>query len=229
MVSLNKEKVAAIVPALNEGVSVGKVLKILLNSKDLDQVILVDDGSIDKTAEIGEKLGVKVIRLPKIGGSGKGNAIKQGLKATDAKIIVFFDADLIGLSKKHVSSLVEPMHKENIGMCIGVRNRFWGLSKLIARVDPLMAIGGERAIKRELFEKIPGKFLQGFATETALNYYCLKKKIPVKLIVLENLKVITKEKKWGSLIGFILRIKMIFEIIKVRLMFIFCKNEHTSV
>jgi glycosyltransferase involved in cell wall biosynthesis len=225
MINLVKEKVAAIVPALNEEANIGEVLKVLLSSKFIDQVILVDDGSIDKTAEIGKKLGAKIVKLPKIGGSGKGNAMKQGLKATDAKIIVFFDADLMGLSEEHISLLVEPMLEEDIEMCVGIRNRLWGLPRLIAKIDPLMAIGGERAIKRELFEKIPDELLQGFATETTLNYRCLAEKLPIKYVILRNLKVITKEKKWGLLRGLAARMKMIFEIIKIRLMFIFYKNE----
>lgn len=225
MKNLAKEKVAAIVPALNEEANVGEVLKVLLSSKVLDQVILVDDGSTDKTAEIGKRLGAKVIKLSKIGGSGKGNAMKQGLKATNAQIIVFFDADLVGLSEEHISSLVGPMLKENIEMCIGIRDRLFGLPELIAKIDPLMAIGGERAIKRDLFEKISDKFLQGFAVEPALDYYCLAKKLPVKYAILKKLRVIIKEKKRGLLNGFISRIEMVFEIIKTRLVLILYKNE----
>lgn len=225
MTDSNKEKIAAIVPALNEEANIGEVLKVLLNSKILNQVILVDDGSVDKTAEIGERLGVKVIKLPKTGGSGKGNAMKRGIEATDAGIIVFFDADLIGLSQEHISLLVEPMLKEDIKMCVGIRNRLWGLPRLIAKINPSMAIGGERAVRRELFEKISSKFLQGFATETTLNYYCMTKKIPVRRVVLKGLKVVTKEMKWGFIKGFASRLKMVFEIVKVKLMFIFHKNE----
>lgn len=222
---MDKEKVAAIVPALNEEKNVARVLEVLLSSKYLDEVILVDDGSTDKTAEIGKKLGVKVVRLEKIGGSGKGNVMKQGLKATDAKIIVFFDADLVGLDKDHVHLLVEPMIKENIKMCIGIRERLMGLPWIIAKIDPLMAIGGERAIRRELLENIPDKFVKGFSVEPALNYYCRKNKIPVKKVLLRNLDVIIKEKKWGFIKGFAARLRMMFEIAKIRLIFIFYKNE----
>ncbi|MCX6723861.1 MAG: glycosyltransferase [Candidatus Staskawiczbacteria bacterium] len=225
MVKSNKKKIAAIVPALDEEANVGKVLKVLLNSKVLDRVILVDDGSTDRTAEIGKKLGAEVVKLPKIGGSGKGNAMKAGLEKTDAEIIVFFDADLVGLSQKHISKLVKPMLEEDVGMCVGIRDRLLGLPRLIATLDPLMAIGGERAIKRGLFEKIPDKFLQGFAVEPSLNYYCRIKGSTVKYVVLDNLKVVTKEEKWGFFRGFVLRLKMMFEILKIRLMLPFYKNE----
>jgi len=125
--------------------------------------------------------------------------------------------------------LVEPMLKDNIVMCVGIRGRLFGLPGLFAKIDPLMAISGERAARRDLFEKISDKFIQGFAVEPTLNYYCQKKRLPVKQVLLEKLDVVTKERKRGFLKGFISRIKMIFEIIKIRLMFIFYKHELTSV
>ena len=92
---MNEARVAAVIPAYNEEKNIADVLKALLKSPELDEIIVVDDGSKDKTAEISEKLGVKVIRLS--GNQGKGRAMQEGLKATQAEIIVFFDADLLGL------------------------------------------------------------------------------------------------------------------------------------
>ncbi len=217
-------RIAAIVPALNEESNVGNVLKVLLSSKILDEVILVDDGSTDKTAEIGKKLGAKVVRLEK--NKGKGNAMRQGLKATDAEIIIFFDADLIGLTDNHIVSLVNPILKNEVDMCVGVRGRLFGLPRLIINIDPLMAIGGERAIKRHLLENIPEKFIQGFAVEPSLNYYCIKNKLRIKYVILPDLSIIIKEKKWGFYKGFIGRIKMMWQIIKIRLTLI---NQNESI
>lgn len=219
---INK-KVAAIVPALNEASTVGNVLKVLLESKDLDEVILVDDGSVDKTAQIGRDLGAKVLQLLKNG--GKGNAMKQGILATNADIIVFFDADLIGLTTQHVSSLIEPVLNNEAYMCVGVRDRAFGLARFIAKLSFIMAIGGERAMSRELFKKIPERFLQGFAVETALNYYCLSKKLPIKYVILDKLTIVIKEKKWGFIRGFANRLKMIWQMIKIRIIILFYKNE----
>lgn len=209
-------KVAAIVPALNEEVKIGSVLKILLKSKDLDEVILVDDGSTDRTAEIGRDLGAKVLSLPKKGGSGKGNAMKQGVKSTDAEVIVFIDADLIGLTPDHISLLVRPILENKAAMCVGVRGRYKGLPKLIIKIDPLLAIGGERAMKRSIFESIPERFIQGFAVETALNYYCRKNKLPILYPELKDLTVVIKEKKWGFIKGFKNRLKMMWQLIRIR-------------
>ncbi len=166
-------KVAAIVPALNEEKTIAKVLEVLLKSKDLDEIIVVDDGSTDRTAEISRKMGAKVISLPKKGGSGKGNAMKQGVKNTDADIIVFFDADLKGFCLEHISSLVQPILKNQAVMSVGLRDRWQGLPELFVKIDPLLAIAGERAMKRVIFENIPQEFIKDFWVETVLNYYCL--------------------------------------------------------
>ena len=218
-------KVAAIVPALNEEANVGNVLETLLESKEIDEVILVDDGSTDRTAEIGERLGAKVIKLPKKGGNGKGNAMEQGVKSTDAGIIVFFDADLVGLTQEHVSSLVKPLLEERAAMVVGVRGRYKGLPGIIIKIDPLSAIGGERAMKRSVFEAIPKRFIQGFAVETALNYYCRKKNLKVLYPKLKDLTIITKEKKWGFLKGFKNRLKMIWQLIKIRILLACLKRQ----
>lgn len=208
-------KVSAIVPAFNEEKNVADVLRVLLSSKDLDQVILVDDGSTDKTSEVGKSLGATVIKLEK--NKGKGNAMREGLKATSAQIVVFFDADLIGLSKEHISSLIKPILKDNFSMSVGIRGRLGGLPKVVAKIDPLMAIGGERAMRRSLLEKIPEEFTQGFAVEIALNHYCINNKLPICYVDLLGLDVVTKEKKWGFLRGFQNRIKMIWQMIKIRI------------
>jgi len=211
---MNNKKVAAIVPALNEEANIANVLRVLLGSKDLDEVMVVDGGSTDQTVKISKGLGVKVITLD--GKKGKGEAMGEGIKGTDAEIIVFFDADLIGLTTNHVSLLVQPILKGEADMCVGVRGRYKNLPMIIAEIDPLLAIGGERSMRRSIFENIPEKFIKGFAVETALNYYCLRKKLKVRYAKLKNLTVIIKEKKWGFWKGFKNRLKMTWQLIKIR-------------
>lgn len=222
---MNNTKVAAIVPALNEEANIGDVLKVLLETKDLDEVILVDGGSTDKTVEIGEKLGVRVIKTD--GSGGKGNAMKKGVESTDAGIVVFIDADLINLSPEHISLLVGPILKKEAIMCVGIRERRgWGkISELSIKIDPLSAIAGERAMERGIFEAIPVDFIQGFMVETALNYYCLTNKLPVRYVKLKGLSIIIKEKKWGLVKGFLNRLKMYWQLLKIRILIFRRKKE----
>jgi glycosyltransferase involved in cell wall biosynthesis len=218
-----RHKVAAIVPAYNEEETIGDVLKVLLKSKELDEIIVVSSGSTDKTSEISRSLGLKVAdSLQKI---GKGGAMREGLKMTQADVIVFFDADLIGLTTEHISQLVVPILENKAEMVVGIRDRLGETPEFILKIDPVLAFGGERAVKRHVFEKVPLKFSQGFAVETALNYYCHVNKLPVIFTKLKGLGMIIKEKKFGFFRGFYERIKMQFEMVKIRILILFNKKE----
>lgn len=82
--------ITAILPAYNEQISIGSI--IIGTSRYADRVIVVDDGSTDKTAEIAEIAGAEVIKHP--GNRGKGAALKTGFNAViDTDVIVTIDAD----------------------------------------------------------------------------------------------------------------------------------------
>ncbi len=215
-------KVSAIVPALNEEKNIANVLKVLLNSKALSEVILVDGGSKDKTAEIGKAMGAKVL---KVKGGGKGYGMLKGAEISKSPVIVFFDADLVGLKEKHILQLISPVVEDDADMVVGIRERWAGLPLFFAKIDPLLAIGGERALKRSIFLSLPKNLIKGFAVETTLNFFCLKKKLRVKYVELKGLNIITKERKQGVLKGLKNRFKMIWEMLKVRFLILININK----
>ncbi len=221
-----RRRVAAIVPARNEEKTIGEVLKTLLSSKKFDEIIVVDGASSDKTVEVSENLGVKV--LSSLTREGKGSAMKNGLRATDAEIVVFFDADILGLTESHILQIINPVIKREVVMCTGERGHYWGLPYIISKIDPLSAIGGERAIRRSILENIPEKFIQSFAVETSLNYYCKVNNLPTALVELKGLKLVPKEKKWGLAKGLSDRIKELLQLIIIRLVIFLNKNEFTQ-
>lgn len=84
--------VIAILPAFNEEISIGSI--VLHAREHAEQVIVVDDGSSDRTSEIARFAGAEVIRHPK--NMGKGVALKTGFdlaRQNGAKAIVTMDAD----------------------------------------------------------------------------------------------------------------------------------------
>jgi len=84
------QQVTAIIPAYNEQISIGSV--VLRTRKYVDRVIVVDDGSIDNTAEIGKLAGAEVISHQT--NMGKGVALKTGFEAAaGSDIIVTIDGD----------------------------------------------------------------------------------------------------------------------------------------
>lgn len=211
-----KEKVAAVVPAFNEEKNIGSVVKVLLSSRKLDEVIVVDDGSQDKTAKVAEQCGAKVIRLKK--NIGKARAMRKGVESAKAEIIAFFDADLIGLNKHHIDYLVDPVVRGEVVMSEGIRDRWWGLPALIDKIFPVMfAICGERAIQKYVFMDIPEKYIHNMTDGVVMNYYCKVNNLSVAFVPLKGLNIFVRESKVGIIKAFISRIDMVIEFIKIRI------------
>ena len=85
------EKVSVIIPVYNEGKSVGDlVFKIKSLYPEFD-VIVIDDGSIDNTADAAQKAGARVYSHPY--NIGNGAAVKSGIRVADGDILVFLDGD----------------------------------------------------------------------------------------------------------------------------------------
>ena len=98
-------KITAIIPAYNEEKTIGSV--VLGTRQRVLRVIVVDDGSQDKTAEIAKLAGAKVLVHPQ--NQGKGAALKTGFQAArDSDIIVTLDSD--GQHEpREISRLLEPI------------------------------------------------------------------------------------------------------------------------
>ncbi|MBX4200611.1 glycosyltransferase family 2 protein [Candidatus Parcubacteria bacterium] len=208
------KKVSAIIPAFNEEKNIAGVLEVLLPLQFIDEVIVVDDGSADHTAMVAQNMGAKVLRIPK--NAGKGNAMQQGVRIAQSDIIAFFDADLVGLTQEYVKLLAEPVLQGRAVMAVGIRGSWFGLPKLFAKLDPLLAISGQRVMARSLFLEVPSKLLSGFTVESVLNWYCSRKQLTVCYVDLPDLTQVVKEKKWGLARGLINRLVMVWQIIKIR-------------
>ncbi len=190
---MTSPRVAAVIPAYNEEATVGEVVASVRSSPLVDEVIVISDGSSDQTKVIAEAAGALVHLLPK--NQGKGAAMLHGITHTDAPIIVFFDADLLGLTIDHIERILLPVLSGSRVMNIGLRDRGW-LNPLIPHL-PL--VGGERALLRHVIEGIPPKYVGGFMVEAAMNYYCRSRKLPYGSVFLPRLSMRRKYEKVGYL------------------------------
>lgn len=90
-----KESVSIIVPAYNEAQSIRSVIQALATTMDASgikyEIVVVDDGSIDETANIAVNTGVRVIRSAK--NRGYGAALKSGILTAKHEVIVIIDSD----------------------------------------------------------------------------------------------------------------------------------------
>jgi cellulose synthase/poly-beta-1,6-N-acetylglucosamine synthase-like glycosyltransferase/peptidoglycan/xylan/chitin deacetylase (PgdA/CDA1 family) len=111
--------VSIIVPAFDEAVGIERTVRSLAASSYADfEVIVVDDGSIDGTAEVVERLdlpGVRVIRQPN---SGKPAALNRGLAEARHDVLVMVDADTM-FEPDTLGRLVEPLAGADVGAVSG--------------------------------------------------------------------------------------------------------------
>jgi glycosyltransferase involved in cell wall biosynthesis len=192
-------KIAAIVPAYNEEQTVGKVVATLKEAGIFAEIIVVSDGSTDRTAAVATEAGATTVhQLPIRGGNGK--AMQHGVTHTDAPLIAFFDADLLTLTPRHPKLLAAPVIAGTEAMTVGLRDRG---PFLVWLENYLPFIGGERVMRREVFESIPDRYIQGFMVESALNYFCRANGLHYRGVPLPKLTMRKKYQKvgWGKAIG----------------------------
>lgn len=186
-------EIAAIVPAYNEEKTIAEVVQTLKRAACFTQIIVISDGSTDRTSEAARTAGAtEVHELSER--AGKGNAMLHGLRHTAAPIVFFADADLKGFRPEHVLVLVEPVRRGELAMAVGLRDRGPLLLKIEA-VLPLIA--GERALRREVIESVAPEHLRGFKVEAAMNYRCRAAHWPYRGIPLHGLGIRTKVEKVG--------------------------------
>jgi glycosyltransferase involved in cell wall biosynthesis len=115
---LNEHSVKAVIPALNEEQAIGQVLEALPNW--IDEAIVVDNGSTDRTAEIAASRGARVVREPQ---KGYGQACHTGAQAAgQADILLFIDADYSDYPEE-AGEIVRPIAAGKYDLVIGSRAR----------------------------------------------------------------------------------------------------------
>lgn len=184
-------RISVLIPAYNEQDRIGATLEGVLGLKSIDEIVVVDDGSADRTYEIAASYeGVSAYKLEQ--NSGKGYAVNFGLtKIKDADIIVFLDAD-VGSTSGEVQKLIEPIINGECDVTIAAfppaaKKGGFGLVKRLARSGVKLFTGaelsatlsGQRAFKKEvldIFDAIPS----GYGVEVGMTIDILRKGFKVK-------------------------------------------------
>lgn len=200
----SRSKIAVIIPAYNEAVRISNVLKVLVDVLLVDEIIVVDDGSLDNTSAVAKEYKVKVIQLAK--NLGKGGAMINGAEATDADVIVFIDADLVGLKPNHIIDLVDPVLKEEADMTIGMFTSGRLRTDLSQKMFP--AISGQRALKRSYFQQMEGLANARYGVELAITQQAKKLGLKTVEVMMEDITQVMKEEKLGYTKGLLARARM---------------------
>ncbi len=110
--------VCVLVPAFNEEATIGSVVH--LARREADRVIVIDDGSSDRTSQVAKDAGAEVLRMDENG--GKGRALQAGFQAAipSARVVVTLDGDGQH-DPAQVRALAAPILAGDADMVVGSR------------------------------------------------------------------------------------------------------------
>ena len=124
---MSKIKVSVVIPCYNEEKTIEKVITKVLNQKDIvEEVIVIDDNSTDKSKEIISRLSEKDSKIKfffKDKNEGKGSALIKGFELSNEEIILIQDADL-EYDPSEYQKLIKPFIESNADVVYG--SRFMG-------------------------------------------------------------------------------------------------------
>ncbi|MEN9614357.1 MAG: hypothetical protein RLZZ347_664 [Candidatus Parcubacteria bacterium] len=204
-------KISCIIPAYNEGKRIRTVLEVATVHPLIDEVIVVDDGSVDGTGEIASEF--KKIRLiVHKHNQGKSISLYDGIAQASGTFVFFLDADLLGLSAENITSLITPVLSGVAEVSISLRRnapRAW-------HAIGIDYISGERVLPKGILlpylTQVPS--LSRFGFEVFLNRLIIANRCRVKIVKWPNVDSPYKATKVGFWRGIKGEFFMLFDILK---------------
>ena len=186
-----------VMPARNEEGTVAANVEAARGCRYVRDVIVVDDGSTDRTAERAAAAGAEVLRRPGSAGS-KAHAMDAGVAASDATHILFVDADCTGLTSAHLDAVCAPVLDGRAEMSLGAFD-YHRLNWFVLRLPPL---SGERIIPRWVWEAVPPEKLHGYTIESRIDEVIAEGRHRTSVRTMEGVFHRTKRDKLGRLEGY---------------------------
>lgn len=200
--------VSCILPAFNEGPRIGAVLAVVCAHQLIDEVIVVDDASSDDTADQVARFDrVQLIR--QTSNRGKSAAVAAGLRAARGNVVLFLDADLMGLDAAALRALILPVVTGRADTTISLRgNAPWPW-----RWIGLDYISGERAMTRA-YAPVPDRLevLPRFGMEVMMNGDWLRQRARIQVVKWAGVTSPLKGAKHGKIAGVIADLLMVRDI-----------------
>lgn len=186
-------RVSCLIPAYNEATTVAGVVRAARACPEIDEVLVISDGSTDDTAlRAAEGDADRVLVLPS--NQGKGAAIRAGAAQARGEILLLIDADLCGLRPEHLTQLLAPVLAGGADMSVGLftGDRRHGL---------LVKLSGQRALRRALLQHVEGLAGTGFGFELALDQVARREGVSIVRVPLSGVTHRRKREKYGMVVG----------------------------
>lgn len=192
--------ISAIVPCFNEEKSVKNVIATLLACSEIEEVIVVNDGSIDGSLKILRSFGrkIKLINFPK--NHGKAMAVVAGIRKAREELILLMDADLIGLKPAHITKMIACLKEKNARVVFGNLDAHGNVYRFFDRITRKLIkydfLTGERIyFRNDLLPLLPKMKNLGYGLEVFLNSEFKNEKTAI--VKLPGASPLPKEKKSG--------------------------------
>ncbi|HVE94616.1 MAG TPA: glycosyltransferase [Acidimicrobiales bacterium] len=199
--------VDCVIPARDEADTVAEVVRAARACKYVRTVIVVDDGSTDATASEAAGAGALVVRRTSDG--SKAHAMQDGVARSDADVLLFADADLVGITAEHLDAIVEPVLARRAALSIGTFDyRPWNW--FVLRFPPTT---GERCMPRWVFDAVPAHKRNGYTIEIMINEVIAEGRLPTVARVMRGVTHRTKRDKFGKFEGYRRTWRMFFELL----------------
>jgi dolichol-phosphate mannosyltransferase len=174
-------RVTVCIPARNEEATIADVIHAA--SRTCEEVLVVDGHSHDRTVEIAESCGARVVQDNKL---GKGDAIRVGAQNARYEIVVFMDADG-SHDPADVPKLVAPIRRDQADLVIGSRGK-GGSDELHGDIEKLMRLVGSDIILIGINMRY-----KAHLTDSQNGFRAIRRDVMLALDTKENITTIEQE------------------------------------
>ena len=202
-------RISCIVCALNEGPRIAAVLAVAAAHPLVAEVIVVDDGSTDDTAQVAARHPrVRVISHAR--NQGKSRAVATGVAAARHELLMLLDADLKGLRADDLSALAAPVLAGRAAVSLSLRRNSLALFRWVG-ID---FVSGERVVDKRLLSDVLQDIhaLPRFGIEVFMNKRIIAARLPVAIANWRTVTQSRKTEKLGWWRGVLAEWRMVFDL-----------------
>jgi glycosyltransferase involved in cell wall biosynthesis len=188
------ENLTIIICSFNEEKTICDVVRACRLYNEESEIIVVDDGSTDRTEQLllnlSKTIEFNYLKLPE--NRGKSYAMAAGVEQASNDILLFFDADSIGIKREHFQNMLLPVKENEADMVLG----HTAATLINVKLKPFKAFTGERVLfKKDILPILDEIRNTRFGIETYINLYFQTHGKRIKYVYLEGLRTLTKYEK----------------------------------